>query len=128
VELFGGELPICVRRQPGSALTLGLRPEAITPAAVGTSRPGFHAVHGRLRRSENLGAEHILHVDLASPASGGMICSMAGNPETLIDDTRGLALLFAPAACHVFDADGRRVGDAEPVALAGEVPTLARAL
>ena len=46
VELFGAELPIRVRRPAGSALTLGIRPEAITPAPVGTSRPGQHVSRG----------------------------------------------------------------------------------
>ncbi len=40
VELFGAELPIRVRAGVGSALTIGMRPEAITPAAHGNSRPG----------------------------------------------------------------------------------------
>ena len=128
VELFGAELPIRVRRPAGSALTLGIRPEAITPAPVGTSRPGQHVLAGRLRRSENLGAEYILHVDLASPASGTITCSLAGDPEALTNDSRGLSLLFAPAACHVFDAEGTRVADAEAPPVTGVASTLARAL
>ena len=128
VELFGAELPIRVRRPAGSALTLGLRPEAITPAPLGTSRPGQHTLNGRLRRSENLGAEHILHVELAAPASGLVTCTLAGDPEALTNDARGLALLFNPAACHVFDAEGHRVGDTELSAVAGApAPTLMRA-
>jgi hypothetical protein len=63
----------------------------------------------RLRRSENLGAEHILHVDLAAPASGTIVCTFDGDPQALTHDTRGMALLFAPERCHVFDADGQRV-------------------
>jgi multiple sugar transport system ATP-binding protein len=129
VELFGAELPIRVRRPAGSALTLGIRPEAITPAPAGTSRPGQHALTGRLRRSENLGAEHLLHVDLASPASGTIICAAAGDPEALTNDARALALLFAPGACHVFDAEGERVDDAEAASVPGTAAsTLMRAL
>ena len=126
VELFGTELPIRVRRATGAALTLGIRPEAIRPVAVGTVRPGLHSLCGRLRRSENLGAEHILHIDLASPANGTIICSLAGDHEPLTSDTRGLALLFAPAACHVFDVEGHRVADVE-TASAAAAPTLTRA-
>ena len=126
VELFGVELPIRVRSPAGSALTLGIRPEAITLAPIGTSRPGQSLLPGRLRRSENLGAEHILHVDLASPASGTIICSVAGDHEPLTNDTRGLALSFAPAACHVFDVEGHRIADVE-IASVATVPTLARA-
>jgi len=128
VELFGAELPIRVRRPGGAALTLGIRPEAITPAPLGTARPGQHGLVGRLRRSENLGAGHILHVDLAAPAAGAMTCTVAGDPEALTNDARGLALMFAPAACHVFDADGQRVADAETASVAGgAAPTLMRA-
>src|SRR5947207_668933 len=113
VELFGAELPIRVRRPIGAALTLGIRPEAITPVPVGTMRPAQHVLPGRLRRSENLGPEHILHIDLTNPASGTIICSVAGDHEPLTADSRGLALFFAPAACHVFDVEGHRVADAE---------------
>ncbi|HVE49025.1 MAG TPA: ABC transporter ATP-binding protein [Casimicrobiaceae bacterium] len=112
VELFGVGLPIRVKHAAGSALTLGIRPEAIAPASFGTLRSGMHTLHGRLRRSENLGAEHILHVDLTSPARGKIICSATGDPHLLATDSRGLALLFDPAACHVFDAEGVRIADA----------------
>jgi multiple sugar transport system ATP-binding protein len=127
VELFGAELPIRVRRTVGAALTLGIRPEAITVAPVGTMRPNQHVLPGRLRRSENLGPAHILHIDLTSPASGTIICSVAGDHEPLTSDSRGLALFFAPAACHVFDVEGHRVADAE-IASVAAAPTLMRAL
>jgi multiple sugar transport system ATP-binding protein len=111
VELFGAELPIRVPRPVGAALTLGIRPEAITPAPLGAAAAGQHALAGRLHRSENLGAEHIVHVDLAHPASGMVICKVAADPESLVDGARDLALQFPPAACHVFDAEGRRIAD-----------------
>jgi multiple sugar transport system ATP-binding protein len=112
-DLFGSELPIRVPRSIGTALTLGIRPESISAAPVGTTRPGHHALAGRLHRSENLGAEHILHVDLAAPGSGSVTCKVAADPDAIVDGARNLALLFPPAACHVFDEDGRRVADAE---------------
>jgi multiple sugar transport system ATP-binding protein len=114
VELFGQALPIRVKQAVGSALTLGLRPEAITAAAVGVAaRDNQHVLVGRLHRSENLGAEHILHVDLVEPASGALTCKVASEPEALVDSGRRLALLFAPSACHVFDGEGRRIVDAD---------------
>ena len=128
IELFGTTLPIHVRRPPGTALTLGIRPQAVTPAAPGTAPAGLCALEGRLRRSENLGAEHILHVDLAEPATGTLIGVMAGDPEALADDARRLALLFAPSACHVFDAEGARVDDVEAAPSAPLPPQMARAL
>ena len=126
VELFGADLPIRVRRPAGTTLTLGIRPQAVTPATTGTAHTGLCALDGRLRRSENLGAEHILHVDLAAPATGALTGVMAGDPEALVDDARRLALLFAPSACHVFDTEGARIDDVEAVPSA---PTrMARAL
>ena len=95
-------------------MTLGVRPESIVAAPVGVApRGGQVALTGRLHRSENLGAEHILHVDLAAPASGMVTCKVQGEPERLEGGARNVALLFAPAACHVFDADGRRVADVD---------------
>jgi multiple sugar transport system ATP-binding protein len=126
VELFGAELPIRIARAPGHALTIGIRPQAIMAAPAGTSRPGCQVLHGRLRRSENLGAEHILHVDLAPPASGSLVCTTAGDPGTLGADSRGVALLFAPASCHVFDEQGERIDDAKKMEAAGAGEPLMR--
>jgi multiple sugar transport system ATP-binding protein len=126
VELFGAELPIRIARVPGHALTIGIRPQAIMAAPAGTSRPGCQVLHGRLRRSENLGAEHILHVDLAPPASGSLVCTTAGDPGTLVADSRGVALLFAPASCHVFDEQGERIDDAKKMEAAGAGEPLMR--
>ncbi|HTI47142.1 MAG TPA: ABC transporter ATP-binding protein [Casimicrobiaceae bacterium] len=111
VELFGSALPLRMRR--AGALTLGIRPEAIVAAPPGTQRAGLHMLPARLRRSENLGAEHILHADLVAPASGTIVCSYEGDPDELTHDARGIALLFPPDKCHLFDADGQRV-DFEP--------------
>jgi multiple sugar transport system ATP-binding protein len=114
VELFGMELPIHVRQPTGARLTLGVRPESIAAAPVGaTPRNGQIVLVGRLHRSENLGAEHILHVDLAAPASGSVTCKVSTEPEGLVDAARNVALLFSPSACHVFDAEGWRVADAD---------------
>ena len=127
VVLFGSELPLHIATARGGTLTLGLRPEAITAEPSGTTRLGLHALQGRLRRSENLGAEHILHVDLTAPAQGPITCATQGDPEALVDASRNLTLLFAPSACHVFDAEGERVGDVQAVAT--EVaPSFARAM
>ena len=124
VELFGTALPIRVRQPAGAALTLGLRPESIDVAPPGTApREGRIVLAGRLHRSENLGAEHILHVDLAAPASGMVTCKVQGEPEQLVGGARNVALLFSPAACHVFDAGGLRVTDVDaPTAASTAVP------
>ncbi|HEX6792772.1 MAG TPA: ABC transporter ATP-binding protein [Casimicrobiaceae bacterium] len=120
VELFGMELPIRVRQPAGAKLTLGIRPESITAAPAGSApRPGQIALVGRLHRSENLGAEHILHVDLAAPASGSVTCKVSVEPDRLVDGARNVAIAFSPPACHVFDADGWRVAETDSPASAG---------
>jgi hypothetical protein len=64
-----------------------------------------------------------VHVDLASPATGSIVCKFDGDPGEITRDSRGIALLFAPDKCHVFDAEGQRV---EPYAVnAGAPATLA---
>jgi len=108
IELFGSPLPLRVKGTPGAALTLGVRPEAIGVAMFGTQRAG-HTMVGRLRRSENLGAEHILHIDLASPATGSILSTFDGDPDEIARDTRGIALSIAPDKWHVFDGDGERI-------------------
>jgi multiple sugar transport system ATP-binding protein len=114
VELFGIELPIHVRQPTGASLTLGIRPESIAATPLGAApRSGQITLVGRLHRSENLGAEHILHVDLGAPASGSMACKVAIEPDRLVDGARQLALSFSASACHVFDADGWRVAEAD---------------
>jgi len=118
VELFGHELPVRAGRSPGTALTVGIRPETLVPRPAGALRPGTHALIGRIRRSENLGAGRILYVDLASPAGGSVTVATGNESDAAPLDTGDLALLFAPTACHVFDADGQRVDDADTIAAA----------
>jgi ABC-type sugar transport system ATPase subunit len=90
-------------------------------------RAHVHALVGRVHRSENLGPEHILHVDLADPASGTLTCKVASEPDAFVDGNRRLALTFSPAACHIFDSDGRRIGDADVQSAAeSSVPAPAR--
>ena len=44
------------------------------------------------------------------------------------DNARNLMLLFAPSACHVFDADGVRIADTDTVRQGAGVASLARAV
>jgi hypothetical protein len=53
---------------------------------------------------------------------------MAGDPDVMADDARRLALLFAPSACHVFDAEGARIDDIEAAPSAAAATHMARAL
>ncbi len=57
---------------------LALRPEALELVAPGTA----HAIHGRLRACEYIGAEHLLHVETGSPDTPGpvLVCRTALRP------------------------------------------------
>jgi multiple sugar transport system ATP-binding protein len=99
-------LPLSVTGSPGAAVTLAVRPEAVH---VGGG-PRTCALTAKLRRRENLGAETILHFDLAA-APGTMICRIAHDGGAPLVPTMDgeLQLRFDAEACHVFDADGRRM-------------------
>ena len=124
VVVAGATLPIRVAAAAGSRVSVGLRPEALVPRAQRRhdTRPDTVAIATRLRRSENLGAELILHCDVAS-AEGVVIMSRvpAGEPPAV---SAPLDLVFAPTDCHVFDAAGERMqieGEAVAAAL-GDAP------
>jgi multiple sugar transport system ATP-binding protein len=100
VELFGRTLPIDVRNAPSTELTIGLRPEAMR---IGS---GACAVACKFRRRENLGAESILHFDLAASPAVPVLCRVSNDvavPEGEV------MLAFERRDCHVFDDKGRRI-------------------
>jgi multiple sugar transport system ATP-binding protein len=121
VEMAGNELPIRVALPAGAPLTVGLRPEAIVPGISDASRPALRA---RLRRLENLGAEHILHFDLTE-AGGGAVTSRVPAETARDIGMDEVVLRFDPAACHLFGADGVRV---TPIDTVGSGVTAGRPL
>jgi len=108
IAAAGMHLPIAAAVPAGTPLTLGIRPEALRPLAAGASAP---AVTARLRRAEDLGAEWLLHADLAD---GTRLTARLGAAEHTAARAAGAldaALRFAvlnPGA-HLFDASGRRI-------------------
>ncbi|MEZ0168954.1 ABC transporter ATP-binding protein [Microvirga sp. TS319] len=106
IELMGRRLPLKTSLAPGSDVTLGIRPEAVSPATTGEARPGRASLPARLRRKENLGSEFILHFDVAGPAS--VVARVPAGPE--VQAVSGdVELSFDVAACHIFDERGERV-------------------
>ncbi len=96
----GGTLALPTRgaQVPAHAgLTLGVRPEHI---AVGA---GEATLPGRVRLTEHLGAETILHVDVA-----GVDEAMVVKADALASVRHGDAILLGLSAntCHLFDAHG----------------------
>jgi multiple sugar transport system ATP-binding protein len=107
VELLDRPLPLSVTGAPGAAVTIAVRPEAVHVG--GGSRSC--ALAARLRRRENLGAETILHFDLAATPGTTMISRIAHDGGAPLVPTMDgeLQLRFDAEACHVFDVDGRRL-------------------
>ena len=91
----------------GERVSVGIRPEAITPAhAVNAPRDAV-CIGARLRRMENLGAEYMLHCDVDGLDGSIVICRVPAERAPSVNGA--LTLAFAPRACHVFDAAGERV-------------------
>jgi multiple sugar transport system ATP-binding protein len=113
VELSGKPLPIRSGLPEGSAVTLGIRPEALQPAAAArqASRP---AVAARLRRSEHLGSEKILHFDV--PDMPGVVVTSRVTAAVRDGELDTTELTFEPGACHLFDSAGKRIDFSAPPA------------
>jgi multiple sugar transport system ATP-binding protein len=108
VEMAGMRLGLRVAAPAGEVLGVGLRPEALRPVAAEAGK-GL-VLRARLRRRENLGAESILHADMASgEGTIPLACRVpAGGPPPPADGTQ-VAFAFDAAACHVFGADEARL-------------------
>lgn len=116
IELMGRRLSLKTSLAPGSEVTVGIRPEALTAVAAEDVRPGRASLLARLRRKENLGSEFILHFD--GPGSSVVIARVPAGPE--VQPVSGeVELSFEVAACHIFDGQGERV---EPDSLEGRPP------
>ncbi len=90
VPVAGGSL------QPGAPVTLGIRPEALRPAADGP-------IAGDIRLVERLGGLTLLHVSAAE--EGAVTVQTDGADATRVHQPIRLAI--DAAACHVFDGSGR---------------------
>ncbi len=112
-EVLGCRLPMATGLPAGSSATVGIRPEAIAPADAGKPEAGQVSLPAVLRRAENLGAEFILHFDVAGLGDQPVLCRVPADHE---HGTHGRTdLVFDAAQAHVFDAEGNRV---EPSGLA----------
>jgi multiple sugar transport system ATP-binding protein len=107
VELLGRRLPLELALPPGSALTIGIRPEGLAAGPMTSARDGEPWLPARLRRREHLGAEQILHFDL--PGSDLEPVIVRASPDLELPADGHVALSFSAAACHLFDAAGGRI-------------------
>lgn len=82
--------------QPGDAVTLGIRPEALRPDPGG-------ALAGDVRLVERLGGLTLLHIGL----TGGEDVTVQIEGSDLTQAHQPIRLAFDPAGCHLFDAGGQ---------------------
>ncbi|MDL2401676.1 ABC transporter ATP-binding protein [Rhizobium mayense] len=104
VEIAGMRVPVAVEQPPGTALTLGVRPEAFQLAA--RDRPCIF--RGRIRLIEHLGSDLFAHLDIAGEEQP----VVARLPvEHLADANPGdlLELSVSTERLLVFDEAGRRL-------------------
>ena len=93
---------------PGGPVTVGLRPEALSPADA----PGPEKLSGTLRHVESLGADAHLHLDRDGT---DLIARTAPGTAARLRLDQTVHLRRAPGTPLVFDAEGRRL---EPIAVA----------
>ena len=105
-ELHGTSIGLRTGLKTGAAGTIGLRPEALHVCQAGAVR-GAASLDAKLRRIENLGAECMLHFDLAG-GGGGPVIARAASADGLAEGDH-VVLGFNPAQAHVFDGAGDRV-------------------
>jgi sn-glycerol 3-phosphate transport system ATP-binding protein len=105
-----GEVSMQRPGAPDGEVVVGVRPERLTPAADGDSRPAFDFVVGVV---EPLGSEVIVHGSLAADHSAGAQAAAVDGRAPIIARLEAgaqpapgsvLRLAFDPAAAHVFDA------------------------
>ncbi|ABS13368.1 MULTISPECIES: ABC transporter ATP-binding protein [Brucella] len=109
VEIHGRPLGIAVNLPQGESVTIGIRPEALDLRSPEQAAAGQPIIDARLRRTENLGAEFLHHLDLTGTDATGFIMRTT-SPHEDIHEGDAVRLTFDPTLCHIFGPDGRRAG------------------
>ena len=110
LALGQSRIPIAVAEQPGRAIRVGIRPEALRLAEGAAA-----LLSGRLSHKENLGAEVLLHVDVDGQSAPVVMRLDHGGARGIgIGQTVGMT--FAGEDLRLFDASGRRVGATQAMA------------
>ena len=102
--LDGTAIPLGGRVEPGVPLTIGVRPEDLSPAAPDV--PG--ALAGAVSLVESTGLTTLVHVE----GEAGRWAWLSVERPSVREGER-LALTPRPGKLHVFDAEGRRIEPAE---------------
>jgi multiple sugar transport system ATP-binding protein len=110
VELNGGNRMIRTNPQDnatgsyaeGAPVTLGVRPEALSPASSSPAGIGNSRIIGRVYNVERLGGDTYLYVN--SPAGKGITVHAPGDIMVTIGDE--MAISLDGAKCHLFHENG----------------------
>jgi multiple sugar transport system ATP-binding protein len=102
ISLYGRPLPIRSSLPAGSSASLGLRPDDISLA----SARGGATLAARLVRSEHLGPEKILHLQLFDDDRATLTCRVPA--AVLVPEGNEVQLSFDPRVAHLFDSEGNR--------------------
>ncbi|KAF0136173.1 MAG: fused maltose transport subunit ATP-binding component of ABC superfamily [Xanthobacteraceae bacterium] len=106
VEVIGQPWPAAVVAQPGSEVTVAIRPEALSIA--GAAAAGDIAIDGVIRHVEMLGAETLVHV-VAAPLTRPLVVRVEPSVGARLKVGAAIALVASSQRLLVFGKDGRRV-------------------
>jgi ABC-type sugar transport system ATPase subunit len=110
VEVEGGPrltLPAAPGVRPGDGLSLGLRPEDLRLGDAAEPPAGEAAMPAAVSHVEHLGAESHVYLDVA-----GQRVTVSLRGATRIAAGEAAGVLFSPARCHLFAADGEALSAA----------------
>ncbi|MGU9981270.1 ABC transporter ATP-binding protein [Phreatobacter sp. HK31-P] len=111
VEVIGMPWPVAVGGQPGTEVTVAIRPEALMVATPGVA--GGIALSGTIRHLEMLGAETLVHI-IASPLTRPLVTRVEPSVGAALRIGDAIALSTDPRRVLVFGKDGRRIAARVP--------------
>ena len=111
VEVIGMPWPVAVGGQPGTEVTVAIRPEALMVATPGFA--GGIALSGTIRHLEMLGAETLVHI-IASPLTRPLVTRVEPSVGAALRIGEAIALSTDPRRVLVFGKDGRRIAARTP--------------
>ena len=104
LEVSGSAWPLSVGAETGTKVTLAMRPEALTLGA----RPGCCELSGTVRRLEHLGADVLVHLEVAG-AETAVIARLDPMQSRHLAIGMLATLSAVPASVLAFSASGQRI-------------------
>jgi multiple sugar transport system ATP-binding protein len=104
VDVAGSVLSLATGLVAGKELSIGIRPEALTPSETG----GANALTGRVRFVEHLGSDLFVHLDVPG-SEEPVIARLLADRSASVETGQTMHLNARPDGILLFDADGRRL-------------------